>query len=248
MFQYEIITCRPAIERLNGSISILYNSFFRDGKKYFTDELVTEIEKNMRSNKVAHKKATPPLTGGVYRPGPTSNVTPRVEYGKKFFYALILYYDAVNGQRNICYFNDRREGKNLSQILSLVKYAVCFVGAEVLSTLSKRLTSKKGSKKGSNGFDALREICAVEPMVGDAMTIVLNELGLSSATLPIIQVSSSCYSMLVVEKNLGLDLLIKICSGTSLCLQFLVPDRLGSKIRKIWPFQTQSWAGPFLGL
>ena len=199
MFQYEIITCRPAIERLNGSISILYNSFFRDGEKYFTDELVAEIEKNMRSNKVAHNKTTPPRTGGVYRPGPASAVTPRVEYGKKFLYALILYYDAVNGQRNICYFNDRRDGKNLSQILSLVKYTVCFVGVVTLSTLCKSLTSKQGI----DGFDALHEICAAEPMVGDAMRIVLNELGLSGATLPIIQVSSSCYSMLVVEKKSG---------------------------------------------
>ena len=52
----------------------------------------------------------------IYRLAADADADERVRYAALFFYSLVLFYDAVNEQRNIRYFENRQDGKNVEQL------------------------------------------------------------------------------------------------------------------------------------
>ena len=74
--------------------------------------------------------------------------------------------------------------------MSVLKCITNFVGVEVFSSLGKMLKDKKRNDDSKAAVDLIREN---EPMVGDALKIVLRELKLTNTiTASDIRVSSSC--------------------------------------------------------
>ena len=63
---------------------------------------------------------------GIYRPAADAPFSDRVRYAAKFFLSLILFYDSVNEQRNIRYFENRQDGKNVEQTVNLIKMKLLF--------------------------------------------------------------------------------------------------------------------------
>ena len=100
--------------------NLCYTLFSSNGQKYFCPELVAAIEEYVMSCRVTNGRASHVERRvhrdfGVYRPAIDSPVADRVVYGSNLLYALVLFYDAVNARRNICYFDNCHDGKNLVQ-------------------------------------------------------------------------------------------------------------------------------------